>query len=281
MAAKAKEGALQRWLKADRNETRVIGPLSRHILARPPDTSRRQDVLHPSELIKKNFCHRAAYYRLLGHAPAPERHPLRTQAIFDEGHAVHARWQGWIAEMGILYGLWSTSEGTKWAVSADVDTTDRYLEVPLHDRGLRIEGHSDGWVKNKDGSEFLIEIKSIGPGTIRVEQPELYRGGDLFDAWKQVRRPFPSHLRQGQLYLALINRMAERGEIESAPKEIVFIYELKADQSMKEFVVSYSPDISKDALDDAFDIVRAVEKGDPPECRIEKCSACDALGDVS
>lgn len=278
MAAKASEGALQRWLKADKTDTRVIGPISKHLLARPPDTSRRQDVLHPSELVKKDFCPRAAYYRLMGEVPTPERHSMRLQSIFDEGHAVHARWQGWLAEMGVLYGLWSTLEGTQWAVSADIDPKiDRYLEVPLVDEDLRIQGHSDGWVKGI-GDDYLIEIKSIGPGTIRVEQPGLFRSGDLFEAWKNVRSPFPTHLRQGQLYLALANRMAERGEIESAPQEIVFIYELKADQSCKEFVVSYSPSVSKDALDDAYDVVRAVDKQTPPDCPNEKCSACEALG---
>lgn len=279
MAAKAKgqEGALQRWLKAAKSETRLLGKIDKHLISRPPDTSRRQDVLHPSELIKSDFCPRAAYYRLQGYTPEPERHGLRMQSIFDEGHAVHHRWQGWLAEMGVLYGMWSTSEGTVWATSSDIDVpTSHYREVPLKDPGLRIHGHSDGWVKGL-GDDFLIEIKSIGPGTIRVEQPELFRSGDLTSAWKQISRPFPTHLRQGQLYLALVNRMAERGEIESAPQEIVFIYELKADQSSKEFVVSYSPEISKDALDTAYDVVRAVDKENPPECPNDKCSACAAL----
>lgn len=273
MAAKAKGSALSEWMKTKKVETRLLGPIERHILERAPDTSRRQDVLHPSELIKDDFCVRAACYRLMGYAPKAERPNLRLQSIFDEGHAIHAKWQGYLAEMGVLYGMWDTLEGRTWGLSADMYGDAKYREVPLTDDALRIAGHSDGWVKGL-GDDFLIEIKSIGPGTIRMENPALFREGDLFAAWKEIRRPFPTHVRQGQLYLALANRMAERGELESAPQEIVFIYELKADQSAKEFVVAYDSVLAKDALDDAYDIVKAVECDTLLDCRFDGCKQC-------
>lgn len=261
-------------------ETRLLGPIERHLLLRPLDTSRRQDVLHPSELIKDDFCVRAAYFRLIGRQAPQERPNLRLQSIFDEGHAVHSKWQGYLAEMGVLYGTWAVRGGDRvWGMSSEMRGHD-YREVPLTDDALRIAGHSDGWVKGL-GEDFLIEIKSIGPGTIRVENPALFRSGDLFAAWKEVRRPFPTHVRQGQLYLALANRMAQRGELASAPTEIVFLYELKADQSVKEFVVTYDPAISKDALDDAYDVVQAVEAGTPPDCRFEGCKNCQAFEEVA
>lgn len=262
-------------MESKKTETRVLGPIERHILKRPADTSRRQDVLHPSELIKDDFCVRAAYFRLVGRVAPQERPNLRLQSIFDEGHAIHAKWQGYLAEMGNLYGLWDMDRlGMVWAQSSEVNLrAHTYREVPLHDHDLRISGHSDGWVKGL-GEDFLIEIKSIGPGTIRMENPALFKNGDLFAAWREVRRPFATHLRQGQLYLALANRMKERGELDSAPTEIVFIYELKADQSAKEFVVGYDPALSKDALDDAYDIVKAVEAGTPLDCRFGGCKNC-------
>lgn len=247
---------------------------------RPEDTSRRQDVLHPSELIKDDFCVRAAYFRLTGRLVPQERPNLRLQSIFDEGHAVHAKWQGYLAEMGVLYGLWDTLEGRVWGLSGDLYSDAKYREVPLHDEALRISGHSDGWVKGL-GDDFLIEIKSIGPGTIRMENPALFKSGDLFTAWREIRRPFPTHVRQGQLYLALANRMKDRGELESTPQEIVFIYELKADQSAKEFVVAYDPALSKDALDDAYDIVKAVEDGNPPDCHFGGCKHCNPYEEVA
>ena len=277
MGAKARgsKSPLTGWMESKKTPTRLIGPIERHILLRPLDTSRRQDVLHPSELVKDDFCVRAAYFRLIGKVAPQERPNLRLQSIFDEGHAVHAKWQGYLAEMGVLYGVWDTLEGRTWGLSGDLYGDAKYREVPLTDDALRIAGHSDGWVKGL-GDDFLIEIKSIGPGTIRVENPSLFRNGDLFAAWREVRRPFPTHVRQGQLYLALANRMKDRGELESAPQEIVFIYELKADQSAKEFVVAYDPALSKDALDDAYDIVKAVESGVAPDCRFEGCKNCTA-----
>lgn len=273
MVAKAKGSALSEWMKTKKVETRLLGAVERHILEREPDTSRRQDVLHPSELIKDDFCVRAACYRLMGFTAKTERPNLRLQSIFDVGHAVHAKWQGYLAEMGVLYGMWDTLEGRTWALSADVYSDAKYREVPLTDDALRIAGHSDGWVKGL-GEDFMIEIKSIGPGTIRAEQPSLFREGDLFAAWKEIRRPFPSHVRQGQLYLALANRMKDRGEFDSAPQEIVFIYELKADQSVKEFVVTYDAALAKDALDDAYDITHAVASQTLLDCRFDGCKQC-------
>ena len=74
--------------------------------------------------------------------------------------------------------------------------------------------------------------------------------------------------------------MKDRGELESAPQEIVFIYELKADQSAKEFVVAYDPAMSKDALDDAYDVMKAVESWVAPECRFENCKKCAPYEEV-
>ena len=115
---------------------------------------------------------------------------------------------------------------------------------------------------------------------MRLEQPSLFKGGnDLFSAWRDVRRPFPTHIRQGQLYLELARRMAERGILESAPSEIVFLYELKADQSYKEFVVKADPFIVKDMLDNAFDIARAVRAKTPLACNIspDGCKSCKGI----
>jgi hypothetical protein len=273
--------ALKEWAKARQIETRALGPISSHILSRPLDTSRRQDVLHPSELIKDSFCPRAAYWALSGKTVTPERHSLRMVSIFDTGHATHDKYQGYFAEMGNLYGKWLIKDDTGeefevWAQSSEFEDLSnvKYKEVPLADDRLRIAGHSDGWVKGL-GADYLIEIKSIGPGTIRMEAPNLFAGGDLFAAWKNVRAPFPSHLAQGMLYLELAHRMVKTGQFETAPYEIVFLYELKADQDVKEFVVQYDSDFCSPFLDDAYMVVTAVEDGVEPECRHgSACKMC-------
>jgi len=84
---------MKKFLEAGKADTRVLGKAERHILSRPLDTSRRTDVLHPSEMSKvATWCHRASYFQILGYAPPPRktRIGLQTQMVFDEGHYIHA-----------------------------------------------------------------------------------------------------------------------------------------------------------------------------------------------
>ena len=56
---------LQKYLDTKKADTRLIGPIERHLLKRTPD-DRSTTVLHPSEMIKSDFCHRYSYYLLTG-----------------------------------------------------------------------------------------------------------------------------------------------------------------------------------------------------------------------
>ena len=208
-------------------------------------------------------------------SPSPEPTPgLRLQSIFDEGHAIHHKWQAWIREMGSLYGEWQCQScGYRWmTVSPDACPQPKcgsdlitYAEVPLIDDELMIAGKADGWVTGI-GNDFMLEVKSIGPGTIRMEAPGLMKDTDLAGAWRNIRRPFPTHVRQGLLYLELARRMEKAGLIAKAPGEIVFLYELKMDQAYKEFTLKADPDVVKDMLDLAYDVAAAVRKGKAPAC---------------
>ncbi len=251
-----------------------MGAVERHILSRPADPRDRK-VIHPSEFIKDDWCKRAAYYALKGqYVETSDKPTLRKQSIFDEGHAIHAKWQGYLRDMGVLYGLWSTGS---WDLSANVKKSAKYKEVPLRSDRYMISGHSDGWIKGL-GEDFLIEIKSIGTGTIRMEAPSLLTG-DIESSWKNIRNPFPSHILQGQVYLHLAHLMVEEGILESAPNEIVFIYELKANQDYKEFAVAYSPDSVAHLFDAALDVAWAVDNNRPPSCSVAPkrgyCKKCE------
>jgi len=267
-----KSSSLKAYLEAGKRETRLMGAIERHMLLQPFD-SRSQDVLHPSDLIKPDWCALAAFHALNGnYVETRERPNLRTQSIFDTGHGVHAKWQKYLADMGVLYGVWGVKDN--WALSNSLEAEGlEYLEVPLSSPKHKIYGHSDGWVKGL-GEDFLIEIKSIGPGTIRMEAPALLIDSDLDSAWKNIRNPFTSHLNQAQMYLHLANLMAEEGKFDSAPKELVFIYELKATQDYKEFVIQYTPEFVTHFFDKAADVVWAVENDRPPVCSINSTSGC-------
>lgn len=267
---------LKNYLETKKRDTRLMGEIERHILSKPFE-ERNQTVLHPSDIIKPEWCALAAYHALKGnYIETRERPTLRLQSIFDAGHGAHAKWQGYLREMGVLYGTWEYNEhGNKiWAVSKDVPAGIEYSEIPLHSQKHRMSGHADGWVKGL-GEDFLIEIKTIGSGTIRIEAPSLFGGSnDLDTAWKNIRQPFRTHQLQGQIYLHLCHIMAENGELPNAPKEIVFMYELKSNQDYKEFTVAYDPEFSRPYFEAALDVAWAVDNDRPPVCSIDPVLGC-------
>ena len=278
MGAVSKGSDLAKFLDAKKTKRRLVGDVERFLLSRPPG-DRRTDVLHPSEIIKRDWCKRASYFLLKGHTKIQDKPNLRLQSIFDEGHAIHAKWQNWFQEMGVLHGQFKCGSCDKvtWGTSPKYcdhcqSTKLTYAEVTLRDDKLRIAGHTDGWIKGI-GDDCLIEIKSIGPGTIRNEDPSLFLDSkDFMAAWKEVRRPFNSHLLQGQMYLELMKRMGHE------VNEIVFLYELKADQDYKEFAIKADYEIVRHIFEGAEQVVKAVKAGVPPRCSNNlgaTCKYCD------
>jgi len=247
-----------------------------------PEKPRDHTVIHPSELCKTDFCARASYYTIT-QGPKRDKAGFRLQNIYDEGHYIHAKWQNRLRDMGILYGMWYCQSCKLAYTGIGSSCPDcgslliDYREVSVYDRDLMISGHTDGWVKDDQGN-VLIEIKSIGIGTIRFEEPSLlYSHATLDDAWANIRRPFSTHIRQGQLYLEMLRRMKEKGIYDEVPEEIVFIYEKKSDQAVKEFTVRANPATVKPMLDKAYDIARAVRITKvAPECSNDPINGCKA-----
>lgn len=274
---------LKKFLDAKKVDTRLIGDVERYMLKRTlPERSTL--VLHPSEIIKSDFCERYSVYLLLGGEQVKEKPTLRLQNIFDEGHYIHAKWQKRFQDMGVLYGTFLCQKCTITTVGVsplckvcNEPTAMDYQEVTLYDAQYMISGHTDGWIKGI-GEDTLIEIKSIGSGTFRFEAPELLMDADndITRAFKNIRRPFHSHLLQGQMYLELAQRIYK----EKAPKEIVFIYELKADQSYKEFTVKADYEVVEKVFIKAERIVNQYKTGELPPCsnNAEKgCSQCNLI----
>lgn len=301
-------GDLRRFLDAKKVETVVLGPVERHLLAAAEEENpRRQDILHPSDLCKATVCELALYYRVLGREPLVPEDKVRfqLQRIYDEGHEIHHKWQGYLTEARMLEGMWecpSTTCGHRfWAVSPGACprcnhvgrnqgryTNMIYKEVPFDaEKTHLIQGHADGKVDNR-----ILEIKSIGAGTVRIEAPGLlaqntYKTKVTIDAdgeehhygdprtfidwdglWKSIKRPLNSHQRQAHLYVAL----ARMQDIDV--DGVVFLYESKWNQGAKEFVVPYNPRFAEPLLEKALDIKYAVEKGKPPRCPHNGCKEC-------
>lgn len=254
----------------------LLGDIQTHVVKEVArdKVNRRADIVHPSEMAKADWCPRATNYRILGEIPNnDEVIAYGTASIFETGNTAHTKWQNWLHGMDRLYGRWwCTICDHSWLATSPfacetcgaVREHIRYREVPLEaEARYLIAGHADGAVLD---IEALIEIKTVGTGTIRIEEPDLVKRHtcktadgksilDLDSLWNGIKRPFPSHRRQGQIYLHLAH-------LNDLPvNRIVFLYENKANQQPKEFTIAYDPDATAELFETARDIKFAVAEG--------------------
>ena len=174
-------------------------------------TSRDTDYLHPSEICKRDWCPRSSMYTIYKTTPDKVKDfSFQTLNIFKTGHDIHDKWQDWLQQIGIL----------------------EERELPLFSEEYHIKGNADGLVNDFLG-KAILEIKSVGLGTVRFEDYKLYNMYDNKEithdeVWKRIRQPFTTHLKQVMLYMF----------VTGVHKGIV-LYEWKANQAVKEFEVSY------------------------------------------
>lgn len=277
-----------------KSETRILSKIQHHLLVRPDD-ERDQVHLHPSEIAKSDWCLRQSYYRMAGF---PQRKnsdkSYVLENIFDEGHYVHGKYQDRLWRMGMLRGTWECQvchhrfEATSPYKCPECELSVlTYKEVPLYNEKHMLIGHSDGDVDegNDDHADDpLLEIKTVGIGTLRFEAPALLgrhthkaqteEGVDKtfidYDAlWRDIKKPFSSHLKQGWIYCFMKGR-----------KSIIFIYECKWNQQVKEFVVRFKPEYIAEILEECLDVKWALKKGEAPsrpgwaELECKTCTAC-------
>ena len=258
-----------------RRDTVILGDLQRHIIRQvnANNDARRTDVLHPSQICKANWCPRQSYYEMTGVEGEPRSISASLANVFEEGHAIHDKYQRRFQEMGVIYG--------------DTYADGDYKEISIHHKALGIQGSLDGIL---DHTEYMMEYKSIGVGTLRVEAPGLYyalENGEmtLEEVWRSINRPFGTHLRQAFLYIWLLRNGDLGGRDINNPwlrdiDKCVFIYEFKPNQQVKELVVTYTPDMIQPILEQAREVVLSVKHGmilDRPrwaEPEAKDCKAC-------
>lgn len=265
--------AAKRRFKQTHTGSVLLGDIERHVMRESLKSDRDMSFLHPSDMAKTDFCHRRGFYTVTGTEVSDTKaNPsFQLQNVFAEGHAIHAKWQGWLQRMGVLVGRWEcrSCELSFFGTTHNCDSCGGsvvYREVPLESEDRMIRGHADGAVRCSDGKTRLIEIKSVGMGTLRMEAPKLWDQYDmgtltLDGLWKGVSRPFPSHVRQGMMYLHLVRNNPDLADVD----EIVFLYEWKATQAVKEFVLRYDPSLVEERLEDARSVAASVKSGTPPE----------------
>jgi CRISPR/Cas system-associated exonuclease Cas4 (RecB family) len=270
MPREIKASALKRLKDTYKSDDVILPYLQRHVMKSLGESGTRSPLMHPSDMSHKEWCGRHDYYRMVG-TPVEkqsQRNPSFTmENLFAEGHTIHGKYQTWLWEMGVLYGKWYCHhchhewEGLSPKVCPACDSLRvAYREVPLRRAGYLIEGHADGAVHGLHDYDGLIEIKSIGIGTLRFEAPRLYNryqdGAEtLENVWWKINRPFGSHVRQGQMYLWMAWPRYEW---------ITFIYESKFHQQTKEFKVGYNPSLIAPLLETAREVTSSVSTGVPP-----------------
>jgi hypothetical protein len=279
--------------------------------------SHRTGIIYPSEMAKSNWCPRATYYRMSGLQPGASTASFTLENVFAEGNSIHSKWQRWLSETGLLWGDWRCSRcgeivknsirpddkvfgscvGVGWVTFPNESFTGytkpseqvpfegkyngefphdwKYKEVTLHSTTHKVSGHADGALIKHD---CLIEIKSLGVGSLRFEAPKLVEDHthdldgrkvmDIEGMWKNLHRPLLSHVKQGNIYLWMAKEMGMPFDT------MVFLYEFKANQQVKEFSVKLSEDILNPMLDTAALIEVCLSKGTPPDCPHGGCAQC-------
>lgn len=253
------------WLKDStvKANTLVLGRVQKQLklISEQRNEGRDTEHLHASDISKTGWCPRATWYQISGVEPDKiEKHSIQTINVFEEGHSIHEKFQQALWLDGSLIGEWKCLICHHlWEAQAPsrcescVSPFIKYNEVPILDPSIRLLGRGDGLVNVDRPAPVLFEAKTIGLGTFRMEVPGLYRQYtnkelSITQLWAAVRRPFPSHLRQGNLYLRALGL-----------KTAVFIYEFKANQAQREFVVQYNPAIIADVVEGAAAVKHALD----------------------
>lgn len=246
------------------------------------------DIIHPSELSHQDrFCPRAVFIRITEGKLPPGKFNFVTQNIFGEGNNIHEKWQARLRRSVPLWGDWrcqickitlcdSLEPGpydvpNSLALHAGTGHIWDYREVNLDARAeALLSGHADGAFGNS-----LVEFKSVGEGTVRIEAPKLYKRHyadgqmDLKGLWQGISRPFGTHMNQGDIYLWIAQ---QRG----LPfNQISYVYESKWNQQVKEFVVPFNAARSLKLVDQARTLMQNVKYRSEPDCRFPgECDEC-------
>lgn len=254
--------------KAMTRTGRIVPQVEQHLIRAQEAQAGKRDTkfLHPSEICKKDWCPRSSWYTIKDAKRPDQSVNFQRLNIFAEGTAIHDKWQAWLAATGVLEGRWECAvcNASWWGVSKDNDACYacynriiRYKEVPIENAEFHLLGHSDGIISDAKG-KAILEIKSVGIGTLRYESPELFARftkGDLSldGMWKEIKTPFYSHLRQINLYMYCLGI-----------HDGVVLYEWKPTQEVKEFQVRFQEEMIASILAGCSTVKSALDTDTTP-----------------
>lgn len=272
----------------------IVKRLDQYLLSmNDRDGDRRWDINSPSSAGK---CPRAVVYSRLNYESDSNSVDARTRRIFDNGTGVHERLQKYMLESGIL--------------AMD--------EVPVFDDELEIQGHTDGLLNLSKQELGVLEIKSINSNSFSklidakeehklqaitymycLENRRAFLKGkyateeklERFLKSKKYRRFIQNHyehITDGAKFTAEekfqfkldCHRQADRimWKAEKPINKMVFLYENKDNQELKEFTVEFDQEMMK-TLIEKYEFINdcVYTKEVPPrpaECKSKTSSLC-------
>lgn len=286
--------ALKAVFSAMKREGYIVKDLDLYLLGlNATDEDRAIDVNAPSQA---GVCMRARFYARTGAPRDGASVDARTRRIFDNGTKTHERLQEYLLKQGMLL----------------MD------EVPVHNYEYNIQGHTDGVLKLSASERGILEIKSInsnGFNSLKGAKEEHRRQGLVYIFCLEERRKFLRSTYDSKVAFdkSLPKRMKEYAKLyqhfqdgskhtrEEKIKfqcelhakmdsilydtvvpitKVVFLYENKDTQDLKEFTVSMSEASSKTILAEVLGEYSALNdyvkhNKIPPRCAGSKSdSAC-------
>lgn len=199
------------------------------------------------------------------------RHSPRTHRIFDNGTAVHLRWQWYCIESGLC----DPRKGMGW-------------EIPIQDEELGIRGHADivVWPASAEDNQKRVKKMVDGHGGeawplldpngfqaqdaafVAKGEPALIEVKSIHhDAWKMLHQPLAHHRMQALCYVAILRRMQKKL---AKLSKCYFIYESKNSQDVKEFLFSFDQ-TNWNAVEKLLRAVQEHHKKNKLPTRLEGC----------
>lgn len=285
---------LDKVFSAMKNEGWIVKPLEMYLLSlSAKDNDRAINVNAPSAI---GGCLRGRYYSRVGVTCDPYTIDARTRRIFDNGTGVHERLQAYLKKQGILL----------------MD------EVPVLNKEYQIQGHTDGILTLSPSELGVLEIKSInakGFSELRSEKPEHKKQGLIYlyclEQWRlalkkkyktlkefnessisrsMVYHTFYTHLKDGSRFtrkekiMMQVNLIKQLDNIlyacDTPITKVIFLYENKDSQELKEYCVNSNDAQSKGVIDEilseCFYLNSLIEtKGKIPDrCATSKSDNC-------
>lgn len=290
--------ALKAVFSAMKREGYVVKDLDLYLLGlNATDEDRAINVNAPSQA---GVCMRARYYARTGAPRDGASVDPRTRRIFDNGTKTHERLQEYLLSQGMLL----------------MD------EVPVHNYEYNIQGHTDGVLKLSASERGILEIKSInsnGFSSLKTAKEDHRRQGLVYIFCLEEQRKFlqstyktrvafdKSKSKRMKEYAKLYQHLKDGNKHSREDKinfqcelhdrmdsilydtkvpitKVVFLYENKDTQDLKEFTVSMNEATSKaiinEVLTEYSDLNDYVNRGEiPARCAKNKSDpACRWCG---